>query len=163
MATKCTEARVDRIVEAVSKGHYLKTVCMANGVHSETLRKWMRDGRLGKAPYALFRERVLQAQAQAEIDMGDASLKGDARGEGNGKAKCAQWMLERTRSEHFSPTMTAKIKGVSDMFLDVCELTLPSDMVDKIYAALAETNGEGIPMCIVERDEAAEDAKLGLV
>lgn len=134
----------------------LVTACGAVGITPRTMQYWMAAGEKAASewtgddepergtPASFFRD-VTRAQALAEIEDIKRARRGDDRGESNGRARCAQWMLERTRSKRFSPQVNVKVEQEMAVFLDVLAAVLPTDQYAAVLGAIEDVDDDGIP------------------
>jgi transposase-like protein len=65
---KLTQARQDRICDAIRDGAYAEVAARAAGVAASTYYEWRRRGRLGEEPFSEFLEALAQAEAEAELE-----------------------------------------------------------------------------------------------
>ena len=66
--TKLTDELTDRMEETIGGGSYAEVACQAVGISSSTYYRWMARGAQEPGSiYAAFRERVLRAEAEAEV------------------------------------------------------------------------------------------------
>lgn len=119
--TLLTDAVQASIVEAVRKGAPVEPSCEAAGVDPSTYYGWMRWGKEGKEPYATFSQAVRRARAEAELELLGTAKDGDEAGTSNGPAKCAQWLLERTRGNRYAARVNVKVEEELEGLLDVVE------------------------------------------
>lgn len=146
--SKLTRTLIDEMVTDLKKGHYRNTVARAHGVHIATFCTWMDKGekaRPGDDIYVEFREAVEKAQAVAEIELGNTAMNGDGVGIGNGKAKCAQWMLQRTRGKKFGEKISVKVEEELSIWLEVAALVLEDDQYVALLSAMEAVDDEGFP------------------
>lgn len=79
--TKFDKVAAERIVQACSTGAFRYIAARWAGISRETLNLWLRKGRSGSAsksnaPFAEFYRRVIEAEAQAEVQVGAVAFKG---------------------------------------------------------------------------------------
>ena len=65
--SKLTDEVQDRIVRAIRAGNYAEAACHSAGISSSTFYRWMTRGDAEAGAYRVFREAVLQAEAEAEV------------------------------------------------------------------------------------------------
>lgn len=119
--TPLTEAVKAVIVSSVREGAPVEPACEAAGISVSTYYNWMRWGKGGKEPYASFLQDVTRARAEAELELLSTAKAGDDKGESNGPARCAQWILERTRGNRYAARVNVKVEEELETLLDVVE------------------------------------------
>ena len=133
----------------------LDVAAAAAGITDRTLHYWMAQGEKEyddwegdeepePGTHASFFQSVRRARAQAQIKRIADAMKGDDRGESNGKAKCAQWALER-RSKQFQPQIAVKVEHEMAMMIDVLAAVLPPEQYADVLGAIEDVDDEGIP------------------
>ena len=65
----------DRIVSLVREGHYIETVCAAQGINKVTFYNWVNAGLEGREPFLSFLHALQKAEADAEIQLGRRVLE----------------------------------------------------------------------------------------
>ena len=71
-AFKLTDKIQDKIIELLSQGNYIETACHAAGIHRRTFYSWLeraKNPEYDNPRYKIFRNRVEQALALAEVDL----------------------------------------------------------------------------------------------
>lgn len=106
----------------LTEGVPVSTACELVGITTETFYAWSRQGsQEDGTPLARFSDEVRRARSQGELELLRTAKGGDEKGESNGPAKCAQWMLERTRGKKYSPRINVKVEEELEVLLDVIE------------------------------------------
>lgn len=109
------------IIENIELGVPVETACQAEGINPATYYRWQQWGGQGKQPYVEFCEALARAKAKAEIALVKTSAGGDDKGVSNGPAKCAQWLLERTRGKRYAARVNIRVEEELETLLDVVE------------------------------------------
>lgn len=118
------------------------------GITARSYHNWMHRGESSddeECPYYQFFHDVTRAKSQATKDLVRNALTGDGPGQGNGPAKCAQWMLERTRGKQFAPRVAVKVEEETSLFFEVASRVLPAEHYAALLGALATVDDEGVP------------------
>lgn len=102
--SKYTQARRDRILEALAEGHYVETAARLGGISPTTYYEWV-------AELPEFAEATQKARAKAEDDLvGHIRAAAAGVGELPPQWTAAAWILERTRPERFGRIDRSKIE-----------------------------------------------------
>jgi len=64
-----TEELGERILKGIRGGNFMETSAAMAGVHPETVRKWLKRGKEGEAPYAGWAEEAMVALAKDEAGL----------------------------------------------------------------------------------------------
>jgi hypothetical protein len=132
-----------RIVAVVTDGAHVDTACAAEGIDRTTYYRWMQWGKEGKEPYSEFFDAVTRARAQAELDLLRTAKDGDELGS-SGPARCAQWLLERTRGKRYAARVSVKVEEELETLLDVLGRVCSGKdcgCLEGVLAALAARDG----------------------
>lgn len=107
---KFTPEACKRICDLIRAGNRLETASASAGIDPTTLRRWLRKGERGLAPWREFSEDVKRAHAEAEV-AGVVVLRTAGRRDWHAMA----WWLERTRPEHFGQTVMVRAKVEAEL------------------------------------------------
>ena len=74
--SKLDEIAAEKIIQAVRAGAYRKVAAVFAGITARTLREWMAEGKKApKSPQGIFRRKLLEAAATAEIQVGTVAFR----------------------------------------------------------------------------------------
>lgn len=162
----------ERIIAHMKKSVSPETAAGAEGITYRSFQNWMRRGQAEweaewedkedkgvpePGTYAGFFYAIRRAQSEAKVDRIKDALDGDGQGVGNGKAKCAQWLLERT-DRQFQPKIAMKVEQEMSVLLDVLEAVLPFEHYTAVLEAMSDLDEDGMPRVLVEAQMAQYQA-----
>ncbi len=98
----------DKILTAIRAGNYRNIAAAWAGIAAETLTRWMERGETdASSPYGLFRQEVLEAEAEAHVRAVNRILKASKV-----DAKHAQWWLARKFPDQWADRSRVQVEGV---------------------------------------------------
>ncbi len=148
MPVKCTPALTKLIVADLEEGLLLQPVCIAHGMSKSAVYLWQNKGAAGVEPYATWYAAVTQGSGKGEVVLGKRALRGDGKGESNGRASAAAKWLTSTHGKRYNPKITLQIERELDTLLEVLEVVLPSEMYAECLAALSDLDDDGRPLVL---------------
>lgn len=98
--------KVNKIVELIKQGNYVKQAVISAGVKYQTHLSWMTKGKKGIKPYDEYFERIERAKSESETDLVGALH--DSIEQGN--VGIAQWMLSRKFPKRWEKTERSEVK-----------------------------------------------------
>ena len=110
----------NRIVEALTKGHFINEACSLAGITKQSFYKWYNLGLEGDTRYIDFAAAVDEAQAQAVTD-----ALTDIREAGRDDWRASAWFLER-RSRNWLKTEKVELGGEDSKPIEIT-LLWPED------------------------------------
>lgn len=139
--SKLTPELQAAIVASVSEGKPLVATCEAEGLDDSTIRKWRGQVLRGQAePQVVeFITALTRARAVGQLVLIDRVLAGDGQGESNGRAKGAQWLLERLWPNTYAPRLNVKLEEGMEILVGKVERVCGAKdcgCYDEILAAL---------------------------
>ena len=98
--------KIDRAIELIEKGSYVKPAIQTVGLNYNTHLGWMSKGKKGIKPYDEYYQRVEEAKAKSEtgiVEMLHESIE-------SGNTGVAQWMLSRKFPKRWEKTERSEVK-----------------------------------------------------
>jgi hypothetical protein len=104
--TKLTPKVAETIVQALRAGNFIDTACRLGGISPSTYYAWRQESTLSRCDSRVsnFIERVEMARAEAE----SANVEAIQQAAQRGTWQAAAWFLERSYSERWGRSETAK-------------------------------------------------------
>ena len=90
--TKLTVSLQKRMVALAEKGHHIKTICQATGIHRDTYYDWQDRASAGEEPYLSWAEAVSKARADYLVSIYEEFEKMARKQK---SLTAFQWMMER--------------------------------------------------------------------
>lgn len=116
--TKLTASLQKRFFALARKGHHLKTICQACGIHRDTYYEWLNRAVAGEKPFEIWANAVHQVRAEYLIELYERHEKMATKAK---DLPSLRWMMER---------------GWPGLFGN--RLRIDADMIDeRIHAELA--------------------------
>ena len=145
---QCTPELTALIVSDLEEGLLVLPVCIAHGMSKAAVYLWQQKGSAGKEPYATWYAAITQASGKGEVGLGRRALRGDQKGEANGRAAMAAKWLTATHGKRYNPKITVQIERELDVLLDVLAKVLPAEQYAECLAALSDVDDDGQPLIL---------------
>ena len=104
--TTMDKRKVNKVVELIKQGNYVKQAVISAGLNYKTHLNWMTKGKKGIRPYDEYYERIEEAKAECETDM--VGMLNESIKQGN--TGVAQWMLSRKFPKRWEKTERSEVK-----------------------------------------------------
>lgn len=162
---KLTEAVHNTLVEVFAAGGTKVTAADKVGVHISTVNNWLRWGEHGQQTgksnaYVELFVAVRRAHAERELALLGTVEAGDEPGVSNGRAKGAQFLLERTFGTKYAARQVVKVEEALESLLEAVESVCSGKdcgCLEALWSRLARRDG-GDPTTTSEGEGAAEAA-----
>jgi hypothetical protein len=132
---KLTKAVCDKIIDGMLKGNYVTTVCQSVGINRSTYYAWKKKGEQGIEPYKTFYERVIEAEAKAEMDILNV-IYTSAIDQGNWVSSA--WILERKYPQRFGKREQMALQTDNDFKLEISTAKSPYELGEEEKRLLKE-------------------------
>ena len=136
---KYTPELHENICKLIRAGNYRETACAAVGIHSGTLRKWLRAAAAGDSRYIKLAEDMAEAEAVAESRFNTVITASAGTAQKPGDWKAAAWWLERRFPHRYGPQIKVAVANELEKFFKILEEVLDRDSLQRVYTALAAT------------------------
>lgn len=132
---KLTKAICDKIIDGMLKGNYVTTVCQSVGIHRSTYYAWKKKGEKGIEPYKTFYDRVMEAEAKAEMDILNV-IYTSAIDQGNWVSSA--WILERKYPNRFGKREQMALQTDNEFELKISSAKSPYELGEEEKKLLKE-------------------------
>jgi hypothetical protein len=133
-----TEEKRQALLASIRRGNYRVPSCIVAGVDVCSFNRWLRFGRERPgSEYAVFRQQVLQAEAESEIR---AVAKWRRAMPEDWRA--VQGFLAAKYPARWGPRIKVTVENELNAALDKLQRGLPPDVLERVLACLTDDSGE---------------------
>lgn len=152
---KLTETVHAELVAVFAAGGTKVTAADKVGVHVSTVNNWLRWGEHGQQTgksnvYVELFVAVRRAHAERELNLLGTVEEGDLPGVSNGRAKGAQFLLERTFGTKYAARQVVKVEDALESLLEAVESVCQGKdcgCLEALWARIARRDGEEEAPC----------------